>query len=355
MANYSKKPNRRVPFSSKIHTNDLSVSYCISSFETIILSERHWCKIVHELHLRKTQTMKRFHTILILSICIGLPTALFGQGYVSSEYLSSSSLRDEAGGRFGSGAMWRFSGRYTLPLSVKRNDRGQPVAWSATFNCTYASLQNEGVAAALNPDRILNTSLNVSHLRPISERWSLIASLGCGIYAVPSQIAWRSILANGAVIFVYKLRENLDIGVGAGLTNSFGVPMILPMGYLNWRTSGKYEIRVDMSSGLKVTAAKWLNRKFKLELTAIEMDGISSVMRIGGKSKIYSSTMMRSTLSPTFCISPKASVYFGIGGNWLRSIRISDRDFGGFLDSFREDGHDFGVSLRVTAGFNWSF
>ena len=183
----------------------------------------------------------------------------------------------------------------------------------------------------------------------------MIASLGCGIYAVPNQIAWRSILANGAVVFVYKLRENLDIGVGAGLTNSFGVPMILPMGYLNWRTSGKYEIRVDMSSGLKVTAAKWLNRKFKLELTAIEMDGISSVMRIGGKSKIYSSTMMRSTLSPTFCISPKASVYFGIGGNWLRSIRISDRDFGGFLDSFREDGHDFGVSLRVTAGFNWSF
>lgn len=95
---------------------------------------------------------------------------------------------------------------------------------------------------------------------------------------VPNQIAWRSILANGAVVFVYKLRENLDIGVGAGLTNSFGVPMILPMGYLNWRTSGKYEIRVDMSSGLKVTAAKWLNRKFKLELTAIEMDGISSVM-----------------------------------------------------------------------------
>ena len=148
MANYSKKPNRIVPFSSKIHTNDLSVSYCISSFETIILSERHWCKIVHELHLQKTQTMKRFHTILILSICIGLPTALFGQGYVSSEYLSSSSLRDEAGGRFGSGAMGRFSGRYTLPLSVKRNDRGQPVAWSATFNCTYASLQNEGVAGA---------------------------------------------------------------------------------------------------------------------------------------------------------------------------------------------------------------
>lgn len=299
--------------------------------------------------------MKRFQAVLIVSICIGFPATLFGQGYVSSEYLSSSSLRDEAGNRFGSGGMWRFSGRYTLPLSVKRNDRGQLTAWSATLNYTYASLQNKGAATALNPDRILNTSLNVSHLRPISERWSLIASLGCGVYAAPNQIAWRSILANDAIFFVYKLREDLDIGVGAGLTNSFGVPMILPMGYLNWRSSGKYEIRVDMSSGLKVTAAKWLNQKFKLELTAIEMDGISSVMRIDGKSKIYSSTMMRSTLSPTFSISPKASVYLGIGGNWLRSIKISDRSFGGFLDSFREDGYDFDASLRVTAGFKWSF
>lgn len=299
--------------------------------------------------------MKQFHAIFILSICIGLPAILSGQGHASSEYISSSPLRDEAGNNFGSGDMWRFSGRYTLPFSMKRNDRGQLIAWSATLNSTYALLQNKGAAAALNPGRILNTSLNVSHLRPISKRWSLIASLGCGVYAAPDQIAWRSVLANGAVIFVYQLRENLDIGVGAGLTNSFGIPMMLPLGYLNWRTSGKYEIRVDMSGGLKITAAKRLNRKFKLELTAIEMDGISSVMRIDGKSRIYSSTMMRSTLSPSFSISPKADIYLGAGGNWLRSIKIPDRNFRGFLDSFREDGHDFGVSLRVTAGFKWSF
>lgn len=169
------------------------------------------------------------------------------------------------------------------------------------------------------------------------------------------QIAWHSILANGAVIFVYKLRENLDIGIGAGLTNSFGVPMVLPMGYLNWRTSGKYEIRVNMSSGLKVAVSKRLNRRLKLELTAIEMDGISSVMRIDGKSRIYSSTMMRSTLSQSFSVSPKVNVYCGIGANWLRSIRTSERSFGGFLESFREEGHDFDTSFRVTAGFDWSF
>ena len=299
--------------------------------------------------------MKRFNAICILCVCICIPTLLFGQGYVSNEYISSSFLRDEAGNRFGSGDMWRFSGRYTLPFSLKQNDRGQLLSWLATLDCSYALLRNNGIAAELNPDRILNASLNVSHLRPISERWSLIISLGCGVYTSPNQIAWLSILANGAVIFVYKLRDNLDIGVGAGLTNSFGVPMLLPMGYLNWRASGKYEFCVDMSSGLKVAVTKWLNRKFKLELTAIEMDGISSVMRVDRKSKIYSSMMIRSTLSQSFSITPKANIYWGIGGNWLRSIKISDRDFRGFLDSFREDEHDFGVSFRVTTGFNWNF
>ena len=154
MANYSKKPNRRVPVSSKIHTNDLSVSYCISSFETIILSERHWCKIVHELHLRKTQTMKRFHTILILSICIGLPTALFGQGYVSSEYLSSSSLRDEAGGRFGSGAMLPFFGAVHAASfrETKRPGTTRRMVGDARLYVCLASKRGCGRRAESRPD-----------------------------------------------------------------------------------------------------------------------------------------------------------------------------------------------------------
>ena len=133
------------------------------------MSELHWCKVTYGLPLQKTLIMKRFQAVLIVSICIGFPATLFGQGYVSSEYLSSSSLRDEAGNRFGSGGMWRFSGRYTLPLSVKRNDRGQLTAWSATLNYTYASLQNKGAATALNPDRILNTSriAPTPHLRTV--------------------------------------------------------------------------------------------------------------------------------------------------------------------------------------------
>lgn len=40
--------------------------------------------------------------------------------------------------------------------------------------------------------------------------------------------------------------------------------------------------------------------------------------------------MMKSYASPSFHISKQASVYLGIGGNWLRSTKISDRSLKGF-------------------------
>ena len=53
----------------------------------------------------------------------------------------------------------------------------------------------------------------------------MLASLGVGVYSSPNEIAFRSFLVNGGVIFAYKCRNNLDIGIGAGITNSYDVPI----------------------------------------------------------------------------------------------------------------------------------
>lgn len=205
----------------------------------------------------------KYLKILLLLV---LPIASYGQGYISTDYLSSSNFKDDNGNKYGSGSLMILSGRYTLPLSTKKNHAGQITAWAATLNCRYGIFDNEAGAKELNPDKILNGSINISHIRPITEKWSVLASLGCGIYAAPNDVTLKSILANGAVVFVYKLRDNLSIGVGAGLTNSYGIPMILPMGYLNWQSSGKYEIKVDMSSGLNVSASTWLTKKNQIRI-----------------------------------------------------------------------------------------
>ena len=301
--------------------------------------------------------MRRFFGCLIMLAFATFSFHSYGQGYISYDYIPTSTLKDELGNKYGSGDMQILSGSYNLPLSVKFNERKQITAWSATMRGAYAILSNQGQARDLNPDNIINGSLNISHIRPLSKKWSLIASIGGGIYAPTNEISTKSILANGGIIFVYRQNKNMNIGVGAGVTNSYGIPMVLPMLYLSWQRSGKYEFEIDMSSGLKVSAATWINKKIKIEFAALEIDGMSAVTKIEGKSKIYSTVMLKSYLSPSFHINEKTSFYLGIGGNWVRGISISDRSLKGFTDSFKDDNDDpaFGVTLRLTTGFRYSF
>lgn len=301
--------------------------------------------------------MRIFFGVLLMLICTAFPVYTYGQGYISYDYVSASTLKDEFGNKHGSGNMQILSGGYNIPLSVKYNDREQLIAWTTNIYGAYATLSNQGQAKSLNPDNILNGSVNISHIRPISERWTFIASIGGGVYAPVNEISTKSILANGGIVFVYKLNKNMNIGIGAGLTNSYGVPMVLPMIYLSWQKRSKYEFKIDMSSGLKISAATWFNKRIKVEFAALEMDGISAVTQIEGKSKIYSTVMLKSYISPSFHVNEKMNFYVGIGGNWVRGISISDRSLKGFLDSFKEDNdsHEFGVALRLTTGFRYRF
>lgn len=137
-------------------------------------------------------------TLIIVSLALVVTIGARAQGFVETEYLTSSGIRDKAGVGHGSGDMLRVKGRYTVPLSVKTDERKRPTAWTATLSASYTMLGNEGEAAEINPNRVLNASLNVSHSRPLSERWRLMALLGAGVYSDPSEIVFRSILANAS-------------------------------------------------------------------------------------------------------------------------------------------------------------
>lgn len=277
------------------------------------------------------------------------------QGYIETEYVTASDMCDDSGTAIGDGDMMSVKGRYTLPLSASLNERRQPTAWSATASAAYYSMRNHGEASVLNPDEVVNASLNISHTRPLSARWMLMASLGAGVYASPDELAWRSLLANGAVIFAYKVSDNLSLGVGAGLTNSYGAPMVLPMGYLSWRTNGDVKVTVDMSSGMSVKASAMLNRVVGIEMTAIDIGGMSAVRRIDGKSKVYSMMFMKSALTPVFRLSNHLQLRAGVGGVWLRTIRMTDRSLKGFFNSFGSDAdkYHFRPSLRFNVSLNY--
>lgn len=292
--------------------------------------------------------------IVFLSFAFAHISTAVAQGFFETEYVSPSDMNDKQGGNHGSGDMFRLKGRYTLPLSKRMNERRQPTAWSMTLQASYATMSNKGEALSVNPREIINASLNVSHTRPLSERWQLMASLGAGIYSDPSEIAWRSVLANGAAIFAYRLSDNLSAGVGLGLTNSYGVPMVMPMGYLDWRTNGDIKVKVNMTGSMSVKASTMFGERLGLELTVFDIDGMSAVRRIDGTTKIYSVMMLRSSLSPTLHVTKRTKLYLGIGGIWLRSTKLSNRSLKGFFKSFSDDEgkYHFRPAMKLNIGIS---
>ncbi|WP_018667289.1 DUF6268 family outer membrane beta-barrel protein [Bacteroides gallinarum] len=298
--------------------------------------------------------MRKIQILIVLGF-----TAInvYGQGYVEVVHTPSRNfMEDEGGEKLGAGNMWQLKGRYTFPFSVKQNEKKQPTIWSGTLNGMFSHMNNEGMAAEVNPNDILNLSFNVSHLRPISSKWYMMTSFGIGLYAIPNDISFKSILANGAVIFAYKLRDNLDIGIGAGLTNSYGVPLIIPMGFLKWNMTGLYEVNVEVASSIKASVSKTFSHKFRLTLVPIDMDGTSAVVKRNGKYKIYGATRMRTYISPELKVGGKSCLYVAVGAELLHSVKVSDRSYKGFTSSFKGNGGwRFGCTFHAKAGFKYGF
>lgn len=298
----------------------------------------------------------KIYSYAVLLLFSALPIHCVAQGYLKSDYLFSSPLKDEEGNKYGSGDLFKTSAGFILPLSVKKNSLGQVKAWSVALNGSYGVLNNNNITEIVNPSEIVNVTLGVAHIRPLSERWYLLASLGAGVYSEPNSITAKSLLASGGAIFVYKVKNNLDLGIGAGLTNSFGVPIIMPMAYVKWQLTGKYEVKADIANGVEVSGSVKLGNRFKVKLTAIEMDGMSAVMDIDGKSMIYASTIVKSYLTPEFRIGKSSTFYLGGGGAWARTVKLSKRSFKGFLDTFKEDDDlNFRATGYLTVGFKYGF
>lgn len=303
--------------------------------------------------------MKAFSCIVVLFLFLGLSGNCFSQGYLKSDYLSTSSLTNEEGGKFGKGDLLKISGRYTLPFSIKQNHSGQVSAWSATLSGSYGVSNNNNLLIDLLPDEVINLNLSLSHVRPLSPKWYLITSLGGGIYAQPDAISAKSVLVNGGVFFVYRLLDNLDVGIGAGVTTSYGIPMAMPMSYVKYKFTGKYEVMFEAANNMQISTSAKFNDRFKLKLVAMEMDGMSAVMDVEEKSMIYSSVTMKSYLTPEYKIGKSSTLYLGIGGAWIRSVKISERSLKYFWETFKDEDErnqfNFKPAGSLTIGFRYGF
>lgn len=295
------------------------------------------------------------HTILAaaLALCTAAP-AVAQQIQVSTEHYTASDFTDPDGDDHGRGSAMRYTARYVQPLSMHLDSLKRPTVWTLTTNAALTTMNNTGEADIMNPDKILNAGVTLAHIRPISPRWALIASAGLGMYANPSDVQWNSLLANAAAIFAYKVNQQLSLGAGAALTNSYGAPMIVPMAYVKYTTRGRYELEANIAGGIRLAAATRLNQHWRLTWTAAEFDGTTAVIRVGGENKIYTSQVLRSYLTPQYYITKKFSVYLDAGVNISRTCRITDRKIRYMFSlQSRDDRRHFRPAARLAAGLRY--
>lgn len=291
--------------------------------------------------------------LLIIGMIIG--TEAYSQTTVQWDYFLSSRFRNHEKVDCGKGDLQRVKASVNVPLSVKLDRWGNPRVWNVTFSATHGWLGNEGFARELNPDRIINANISVSHSRNIHENWMLIASLGAGIYAPTDHVTFRSVLANGAVIFAYKLSKNLRVGLGAGLTNSYGAPMVMPMGYLDWRLKGSIEVLLNISNGVKTNVKIKATDRLTVDITPVEFDGMSAVVRRDGKNKLYSMFMIRSNLTLEAALNKYFTIFGGVGGALLRNASIKERKISSLFGGDDKDKYRFKTAPQFLAGIRYKF
>lgn len=296
--------------------------------------------------------MKKAILTLLMAVTSLMASA---QASVQWDWFMRSDFRNHDKEVCGSGSMQRVKARVNVPFGVSMDKWNQPRVWNVTLSATHAWLDNNGMAKELNPDCIINANVSLSHIRNISENWTLIASAGVGIYAPDNYVRWSSVLANAGAIFAYRLSDNLSVGLGVGLTNSYGAPMIMPMGYVDWKVRGKVNVSLNISNGVmakvSINATPWLT----VDLAPIEFDGMSAVVRKDDKDKLYSMFMIRSNGSLNFNVSRKFSIFIGGGGVLLRNTSIKDRKIGSLFGGDDKNKYRFKTAPQIMCGIRYKF
>lgn len=304
----------------------------------------------------KKLNMKKI--LLIAFILIGY-TNINAQIMFKTEYFGKSDYhmtegdRDEKIGN-SKGSATVYQGGINIPLSMSLNDNNRPKMWSISAGGAYAKLDNKNFTEPLVIDEIMNMGLSLDHLRPLNDKWSMMASIGGGIYMPStkfSEIRFKNILGNVGAIFIYHLKPNLELGGGIAMNNSFGYPMVFPAFYFNWTAEGKYAVKISMMDGLEMSAGYNVNKYLSLNIVA-EMNGQMALIEQDGKDKIFSHQYIVAGFRPEIKIGKQIFILITAGISAIRPAEITNRNI---KSMFQDKEYYFQIAPYTSAGLNIGF
>ena len=291
--------------------------------------------------------MKEIFTFIILLLGVNS----FAQISVKTEYIGNSEFYDAvADTNTGNGSAMIYSAGAMVPLSMQASAEDDPykraTIWGVALNGTFVKMDNHNFPIGKElPSQVMNLGATVLHLRPLKERWSMLMALGIGSYTPENRLSAiridENVLANGALVFIWHWRPNLEIGGGVALNNSFGYPMVFPALYLKYKGgfSDKFTIDINLLDGTKVAFGYDYSENLSLKLVA-NIGGYSAYLRRNGQKEMFSSQTFFVGLEPEFKLGKHISIPVTFGGSFIRSGRYRERTLSAMFasEAKNEDG-----------------
>ena len=291
--------------------------------------------------------MKEIFTFIILLLGVNS----FAQISVKTEYISNSEFYDAvADTNTGNGSAMIYSVGAMVPLSMQASAEDDPykraTIWGVALSGTFVKMDNQNFPIGKElPSQVMNLGATALHLRPLKERWSMLMALGIGSYTPENRLSAiridENVLANGALVFIWHWRPNLEIGGGVALNNSFGYPMVFPALYLKYKGgfSDKFTIDINLLDGTKVAFGYDYSENLSLKLVA-NIGGYSAFLRRNGQKEMFSSQTFFVGLEPEFKLGKHISLPVTFGGSFIRSGRYRERTLSAMFasEAKNEDG-----------------
>ena len=291
--------------------------------------------------------MKKIFTFIILLLGVNS----FAQISVKTEYIGNSEFYDAvADTNTGNGSAMIYSVGAMVPLSMQTPAEDDPykraTIWGVALSGTFVKMDNHNFPIGKElPSQVMNLGATALHLRPLKERWSMLMALGIGSYTPENRLSAiridENVLANGALVFIWHWRPNLEIGGGVALNNSFGYPMVFPALYLKYKGgfSDKFTIDINLLDGTKVAFGYDYSENLSLKLVA-NIGGYSAYLRRNGQKEMFSSQTFFVGLEPEFKLGKHISIPVTFGGSFIRSGRYRERTLSAMFatEAKNEDG-----------------
>lgn len=274
-------------------------------------------------------------------------------GELKTEYIPFSSyIRPEDSTKTNSKSNFKRADlNLSIPLSMKKDSNGRIKAWSLLLSGSYAKMTHKDYERQLFPDQMFNAQVGIQHMRPLGKKWSMMITAAVGVYTDLEQISSDDILGQGGILFIRHFNPNLALGGGPVLTTAFGVPMILPWIYFDWKTNGKIKFNINFPEGME--AGYLFSDKFALK-AVVNLSGMTVERNKDGKSMLLGYQQITAGIRPEIKLNDKLSFRLTGGTALLRSFNENDRKIKSIFKDKKIGDPKFASTFYVAVSLRWN-